>query len=139
MSAGLGPHRASRRRAVLDNRRYLSLPADGVAQPVFDDSPIGATRGGRYRWHCGRVRHTLAVPTESPPADWIVAMTVRRFLLCYLGTVAFIGVAGATGYQALLRQRAEMAAAIPVLVADASPDATARDVVPAAPAAAAAQ
>lgn len=59
-------------------------------------------------------------------------MTVRRFLLCYLGAIAFIGVAGATGYQALLRQHTETTAARPVMVADASPDAAARDAPPAA-------
>jgi hypothetical protein len=37
-------------------------------------------------------------------------MTVRGFLLWYLGAVTFVGVAGASGYQAMERQHAENSA-----------------------------
>jgi hypothetical protein len=38
-------------------------------------------------------------------------MTLRKFLTCYLGAVLFVGTAGASGYQVLSRQHAQLAAA----------------------------
>ena len=67
-------------------------------------------------------------------------MTVRGFLLWYLGAVTLVGVAGASGYQIMARQRAESAvrgdaaAAVPAPVATvayAQPQAAAPRVPPA--------
>src|SRR5208282_3596885 len=67
-------------------------------------------------------------------------MTVRGFLLWYLGAVTLVGVAGASGYQIIARQRAEStvrdapAAAAPApmdTVADAQPQAAAPRATPA--------
>src|SRR5665213_3449479 len=38
-------------------------------------------------------------------------MNLRKFLMCYLGAVLFVGTAGASGYQVLSRQHAKLAAA----------------------------
>jgi len=51
-------------------------------------------------------------------------MTVRGFLAWYLGAITFVGVSGASGYQALLHRHAMVAASTPTepqVVADASP------------------
>ncbi len=51
-------------------------------------------------------------------------MTVRGFLLWYLGAVTFVGVAGASGYQIMARQHAESAArGVAVAGAQVSPPA----------------
>ena len=50
-------------------------------------------------------------------------MTMRGFLLCYLGTVMVVGAAGAGTYHTLVQRHAatEAATAQPVAVAEAAP------------------
>jgi hypothetical protein len=65
-------------------------------------------------------------------------MTVRGFLLWYLGAVSFVGAAGASGYQAMLRQHAErttpaVAVAVAPVAAPITTNADARPQAAAAP------